>query len=79
MQSFTRQHKLGLFQAEMIDKVGIVIKLATVGGAGWAPFWIGGNQRQAQRQRAQKRLVQNQAGTGCCQFGFYFRFKLELL
>ena len=29
---------------------------------------------QAQRQRAKKRFVQNQAGTGCCQFGFYFGF-----
>ena len=70
VQRLVGEDELGLFQAQGVDVVGVVIEAAGVRCGSLAPLRIGGDHRQSQRQRAEERLVQNQPGAGRSQLGF---------
>ena len=63
MQRLVRQDEFGLLEGQRLDVAAIVIKRARIGGGGAAPFGVGLHERQAQHQRAEERLVDNQPGS----------------
>ena len=70
MQRLVRQHELGLLEGKLIDVVAVVVERFGVGGGGAAPLGIALDQRQAQHQRAEERLVNNEPGARGGELGF---------
>ena len=70
MQRLVGQHELGFFQRQRGDVGRVIVKLARIGRRSGTPFLARRHHRQAQGQRAEKRLVQDQPGAGRGEFGF---------
>jgi hypothetical protein len=73
VQRLVGEHELRLVHRQAIDIVGVVVKGARVSGHGLAPLRVGLHHRQAQHQRPEKRLVQDQLGARGTQFRFAIR------
>ncbi len=72
VQCLVGEHELGLGQGQGIDVFRIVVEVPGIGARGPAPVGVGFRHGQAQHQRAEKRLVQDQARACGCQLGLDF-------
>ena len=70
VQRLVREREFGLLEGQRLNVVAVVVKRFGVGGSGATPLGISLDERQAQRQGAEKWPVDDEPGARGGEFGF---------